>query len=177
VFFSFLKQWHIYCKWNERLYREQLLAFLTGRTDQDPTINWYESELRFFDFCVIPLAQKLKECGVFGVSSHEYLNYALNNRKEWENNGKDIVAEMSEQCKAEIMADLTKYTPDEGDTTAPPPNTIRYTISDQLGPESLLLTTSWSKDNTTSTAPSMLGHLDRPPTPEDDLFFSPQPTP
>jgi hypothetical protein len=159
------------------LYREQLVAFLIGRTDQDPTIDWYESELRFFDFCVIPLAQKLKECGVFGVSSHEYLNYALNNRKEWESTGRDIVAEMSEQCKTEITADLIQNPQGEGDSTAPPTNIIRYTISDQLGPESLLLTNSWSKDNTTSTETSMLGHLDRPPTPDDDLFFSPQPTP
>lgn len=32
-------------------------------------------------FSVIPLARKLETCGVFGVSSDEYLNYALNNRK------------------------------------------------------------------------------------------------
>lgn len=144
---------------------------MTGRTDQDPTVDWYESELRFFDFCVIPLAQKLKECGVFGVSSHEYLNYAMNNRKEWESTGREIVAEMSEQCKAEISADLMRHTPVEGDTTAPPTNVIRYTISDQLGPESLLLTNSWSKDNATPTTPkSLLGQLDRSPTPDADLF-------
>jgi hypothetical protein len=152
------------------LYREQLVAFMTGRTDHDPTIDWYESELRFFDFCVIPLAQKLKECGVFGVSSHEYLNYALNNRKEWESTGTDIVAEMSEKCKTEITADLMKHMTGEGEITAPPTNAIRYNISDQLTPESLLLTNSWSKANTTSTAASMLGHMDRPPTPDEDLF-------
>lgn len=38
-------------------------------------------ELGFFDNYVIPLAKKLKECGVFGVSSDEYLNYALENRR------------------------------------------------------------------------------------------------
>lgn len=48
----------------------------------------------FFDFYIIPLAKKLKECGVFGVSSEEYLTYAMENRKEWEKRGRVIVEEM-----------------------------------------------------------------------------------
>jgi hypothetical protein len=31
---------------------------------------------------IIPLAKKLKDCGVFGVSSDEYYNYAIQNHKE-----------------------------------------------------------------------------------------------
>jgi len=40
---------------------------------------------------VIPLAKKLKECGVFGVSSDEYLTYAEQNRAEWEQRGEEIL--------------------------------------------------------------------------------------
>ena len=47
-----------------------------------------QGEIGFFDFYIIPLARKLKECGVFGVSSDEYLQYALENRREWEIKGK-----------------------------------------------------------------------------------------
>jgi hypothetical protein len=43
------------------------------------------------------LAKKLKECGVFGVSSDEYLNYALSNRREWLDKGESVVAEMMEK--------------------------------------------------------------------------------
>jgi hypothetical protein len=39
----------------------------------------------------------LKECGVFGVSSYEYLQYAMNNRAEWASRGKEIVEEMKER--------------------------------------------------------------------------------
>mmetsp|Transcript_8911 Transcript_8911/g.16174 ORF Transcript_8911/g.16174 Transcript_8911/m.16174 type:complete len:95 (-) Transcript_8911:1128-1412(-) len=46
----------------------------------------------FFDFYIIPLARKLKDCGVFGVSSAEYLRYAEQNRKEWEVRGQEVVA-------------------------------------------------------------------------------------
>lgn len=46
----------------------------------DPSTFWYKGELGFFDNYIIPLAKKLKDCNVFGVSSDEYLNYALQNR-------------------------------------------------------------------------------------------------
>ena len=47
----------------------------------------YQGEIGFFDFYIIPLAQKLMECGVFGVSGDEFLNYARANRREWEIKG------------------------------------------------------------------------------------------
>ena len=61
-----------------------------------------KGEIWFFDHYIIPLAKKLKSCGVFGVSSDEYLNYAEANRKEWEAKGKEIVREYVESIKAEL---------------------------------------------------------------------------
>jgi hypothetical protein len=69
-------------------------AFLQGRSDKDPSESWFEGEIWFYDNYVIPLAGKLRECGVFGVSCDEYLNYAQQNRFEWERKGRDMVAEM-----------------------------------------------------------------------------------
>ena len=54
----------------------------------------------FFDFYVIPLAKKLQECQVFGVSSDEYLTYAVSNRREWEEKGKTIIKEMVSDLQA-----------------------------------------------------------------------------
>lgn len=56
-------------------------AFKDGRSATNPADNWYKGELEFFDFYIIPLAKKLKDCGVFGVSSAEYLNYAVSSTK------------------------------------------------------------------------------------------------
>jgi hypothetical protein len=95
-----MQHWHIYRKWNERLFHELYLAYQTGRSETDPSEFWYKGEMGFFDFYIIPLAKKLKECGVFGVSSDEYLNYALKNRKEWEARGLEVVAEMKEAVTA-----------------------------------------------------------------------------
>lgn len=89
-----MQHWHIYTKWNERLFAEKLKAFLIGRSDDDPSFSWYHDELGFFDQYVIPLAKRLEDCQVFGVSSEEYLTYAVGNRNEWESKGRDMVCQM-----------------------------------------------------------------------------------
>ena len=53
----------------------------------------------FFDNYVIPLAKKLETCGVFGVSSDEFLGYALENRREWEMKGEEVVAKLLQECE------------------------------------------------------------------------------
>ena len=66
-------------------------AYKEGRADSDPSVGWYKGEIGFFDFYIIPLAKKLDSCGVFGVSSDEYLSYAQANRDEWAREGENIV--------------------------------------------------------------------------------------
>ena len=80
-----------------RLLEEMYLAYATGRAVKDPTETWYEGEIGFFDYYIIPLAKKLKNCGVFGVSCDEFLNYAEDNRNEWKAKGREIVREMKEK--------------------------------------------------------------------------------
>jgi 3'5'-cyclic nucleotide phosphodiesterase len=104
-----MQHWHIYRKWNERFFIECYEAYQNGRAAADPSIGWYKGEMGFFDFYIIPLAKKLKECGVFGVSSDEYLQYAITNRKEWEQRGQEVVAEMMQRIKS---------TPGSGDSVA-----------------------------------------------------------
>ena len=76
---------------NERFFEECYQAYMEGRAEKDPSEYWYEGEIGFFDFYIIPLAKKLKDCKVFGVSSDEYLNYAESNKKQWEDNGREVV--------------------------------------------------------------------------------------
>lgn len=94
-----MQHWHIFRKWNERLFKERYKAYREGRCNSDPSLGWYDGEKGFFDFYVIPLAKKLKNCGVFGVSSDEYLNYATQNRREWESKGQSIVEEMMDNVR------------------------------------------------------------------------------
>lgn len=101
-----MQHWHIYRKWNERFFMECYAAYKNGRADKDPSEGWYKGEMGFFDFYIIPLAKKLKDCGVFGVSSDEYLNYAEKNRMEWELRGQAVVSEMLEKAQKVVGKSL-----------------------------------------------------------------------
>lgn len=96
-----MQHWHIYRKWNERLFRELYYAWKDGRAEKSPAEFWAKGEVGFFDFYIIPLARKLKDCGIFGVSSDEYLIYAQKNRNEWESKGEQIVKKMLEDLESE----------------------------------------------------------------------------
>lgn len=95
-----MQHWSVYRKWNEKLFREMMDSYKAGRSKTNPAEFWYKGELGFFDFYIIPLAKKLKECGVFGVSSGEYLKYAVENRQQWEEQGQAVVAEFIEAYKS-----------------------------------------------------------------------------
>lgn len=89
-----MQHWHIYRRWNERLFHEMHDAYASGKVAVDPSTNWYIGELGFFDYYLIPLAMKLKDCGIFGKSGYEYISYVLKNKKEWERKGRQVVQEM-----------------------------------------------------------------------------------
>jgi 3'5'-cyclic nucleotide phosphodiesterase len=90
-----MQHFTVYKKWNMCLLNEMYDAYASGRTTKDPLEGWYEGELWFFDNYIIPLAQKLRECSVFGVACDEFLDYAKDNRLEWQVKGRDIVREAS----------------------------------------------------------------------------------
>jgi hypothetical protein len=91
-------------KWNTRLFQEMHAAYLAGRASANPADTWYKGELWFFDNYIIPLAHKLRECRVFGASCDELLNYALDNRAEWQAKGEQVVAELVEQAASSCAA-------------------------------------------------------------------------
>mmetsp|Transcript_27056 Transcript_27056/g.65651 ORF Transcript_27056/g.65651 Transcript_27056/m.65651 type:complete len:965 (+) Transcript_27056:272-3166(+) len=87
-----MQPFHVYKTWNWKLYREMYTAFENGRAEKDPTDTWFEADIQFFDFYVIPLAKQLVTCGVMDESKVEnLLNNAIENRQEWEKHGERIV--------------------------------------------------------------------------------------
>ena len=91
-----MQGWEIYRKWNTLSFYETLEAFETGRGEFDPSTYWYEEELACFDDYVIPLAQRLRESGIFGMEGDEFVQYAVENRTRWEEEGHEIINEMIE---------------------------------------------------------------------------------
>lgn len=97
-----MQHWRVYIKWNGLLFKEMYKAYMEGRGGaKDPSLFWAKGEIGFFDFYIIPLAKKLKDCGVFGVSSDEFLEYARANRDEWKLKGEAIVAKLVEEVHQE----------------------------------------------------------------------------
>ena len=110
-------------KWNERLFFEMYTAYREGRMGtKSPADFWYQGEIGFFDNYIIPLAKKLKECNVFGVSSDECLNYAKRNRMEWEEVGQQITAEMAQ--RASLMLPSS--------TSVPPVTEVLESFEDEV---------------------------------------------
>ena len=52
---------------------------------------------------------------MFGVSSDEYLNYALENRREWEKKGKAIVEANHEKILSALEASNRSYAEEDDD--------------------------------------------------------------
>ena len=109
------QHWGIYRKWNERLFEECYEAYRSGRAEKDPSKYWYDGEIGFFDFYIIPLSKKLRDCGVFGSTSDENLKFAQENRALWAKNGKRIVAEMLKKVtRSSMMGETESSTSESG---------------------------------------------------------------
>merc|ERR1712151_176844 len=109
------QHWNIYRKWNQRLFEECYEAYRQGRAESNPADSWYKGELGFYDFYIIPLSKKLRDCGVFGPTSDENLNYATNNRAMWEKEGEAIVADMIIQVESDKLIEGDEGEEDESE--------------------------------------------------------------
>lgn len=43
-----MQHWHVYKKWNQRLFKEMYKAYQDGRSSTNPVDNWYQGEIGFF---------------------------------------------------------------------------------------------------------------------------------
>jgi hypothetical protein len=80
------------------------IAYHKGHMPKNPVEFWYQGEIGFFNHYVIPLARKLKECNVFGVSCDEFLDYAQANLLEWELKGNQIVEDFTKNYEKKYGA-------------------------------------------------------------------------
>jgi hypothetical protein len=113
-----MQHWHVYQKWNRRLFEEMHRAWKEGRMGADPREFWYKGEIGFFDNYIIPMANKLKDCNVFGVSSDEYLGYALRNREEWAERGEDIIMTWTGELDASDIRSAQSMTASDDGTSS-----------------------------------------------------------
>jgi hypothetical protein len=87
-----MQHWHVYRKWNYKLFDEMLTAYKQGRMGADPSTfgTKVSHSLTTTSFHL----RKVEELNIFDASSDECLTFALQNRQEWETRGEAIVASM-----------------------------------------------------------------------------------
>lgn len=95
--FHTMQHWAVFHKWTERKFFEIYEGFHEGRSAQDPSEHWYESELQHLDDYIIPLCKSMQKLKVFGSSADEYLAFATANRKQWIMSGNEVVKRMVEK--------------------------------------------------------------------------------
>ena len=86
--------WKTMLKWSSRLYFEQMATFETGRMNSDPSSNWFDNQIKFLDSYVIPLARRMDDMGVFGELGQQFAAFALENRRQWIEEGSDFTSWM-----------------------------------------------------------------------------------
>ncbi|KAL7558743.1 hypothetical protein ACA910_010899 [Epithemia clementina (nom. ined.)] len=97
-----MQHWEVYVKWNSCLFDEVYQAYRGGRLTGNPADTFFEEQLEFFDYIVTPLVDRLSKTGSFHKFTMEsYHNYTRENRREWEEQGKMIVFNMTETARAE----------------------------------------------------------------------------
>ena len=79
-----LQHWTSFSEWNERLYDQKNEAFVTGTSESNPALDWYEQIIKFFQNVAIPVAETLQDRTLGG----EHLLCALENFQEWQVTGK-----------------------------------------------------------------------------------------
>ena len=92
--FHAIGHWFTYQKWSQRQFEEAYKSYDDARTETDPCLYWYKSELMYLDEFVIPLCKRMQQLGVFGSTADECLAFAMSNKTMWMERGGELVVSM-----------------------------------------------------------------------------------
>jgi hypothetical protein len=97
-----MQDFDVFVKWNRFLFRELLSAFKSKRIGFDPSGGWYENQIGFYKGYIIPLADKLRQCGVFGDQGSLFVNCAKLNLELWTERGREISKDIVGSTREEM---------------------------------------------------------------------------
>lgn len=89
-----MQSWELFLFWNRNLFEELFDAFSHGRIKSDPRSGWYGNQLNFYNFYVIPLAEKMQKVGVFGSVGGSFVRNAILIRDQWKREGEKLTEDM-----------------------------------------------------------------------------------
>jgi hypothetical protein len=98
-----MQSWELFLFWNRKLFEELYAAFTGGRSDAEPSDDWYQNQLGFYTLYVIPLAEKMRQCKAFGTLRGEWVNNANLIRDRWKMEGEQITKDMIASVKRNFL--------------------------------------------------------------------------
>lgn len=98
-----MQSWDLFLFWNRRLYEELYVAYKIGRSEIDPSVDWFQNQLGFYKLYIIPLAKKMQTCGVFGRLGCVWTTNAIAIRDQWSREGDQITKDMIASVKTAFM--------------------------------------------------------------------------
>ena len=135
-----MQHFETFLKWNQSLYHEILAAHHQAQKEEGeeegsseeqqqnekkndrphPAQNWYESQIGFYDFYVIPLAKRLDACGAFGMGGGGGGGYfgplAVRNKELWILRGRECTRIMVNEAEGiELPPPMPLNIADEGE--------------------------------------------------------------
>eukprot|EP00984_Skeletonema_dohrnii_P021840 scaffold11014_cov110-Skeletonema_dohrnii-CCMP3373.AAC.1 len=130
-----MQHFETFLKWNQSLYHEILAAHHQAQKEEGegsseehekkndrphPAQNWYESQIGFYDFYVIPLAKRLDACGAFGMGGGSGGGYfgplAVRNKELWILRGRECTRIMVNEAEGiELPPPMPLNVADEGE--------------------------------------------------------------
>jgi hypothetical protein len=103
-----LQGWDHMVKWSDRLYMELRKAHAAGRGG-DPQGNWFENQIGFLDFYLLPMARRLEDTKVFGeATGWAFANIVTANRDRWMADGFAVATNVISQGAERYPDDCTK---------------------------------------------------------------------
>lgn len=98
-----MQSWELFLFWNRKLFEELYVAYKEGRSDGDPSVGWYKNQLGFYRLYVIPLAEKMKKCGVFSTEGGGvWVRNAMLIRDRWSREGEEVTRDMIASVKRDL---------------------------------------------------------------------------
>lgn len=93
---ALFQDWENVVEWSTRLYKELNKGYLSNRGD-DPSLEWYDNQIKFFDFYILPLAKNLAVMGVFDeVMGERIVHGVKSNMACWIREGSKAAQKMKE---------------------------------------------------------------------------------
>mmetsp|Transcript_24587 Transcript_24587/g.58328 ORF Transcript_24587/g.58328 Transcript_24587/m.58328 type:complete len:599 (+) Transcript_24587:419-2215(+) len=81
-------------KWSNKLYMELRRAYVDGRGDC-PQNGWFNNQIGFLDFYLLPVARKLDDMGVFDDQiGAKFAENVQSNRERWTKEGMNVTAQI-----------------------------------------------------------------------------------